>query len=334
MLRKTRPTDELDERSPGDGVADTDQLVHDDDVFALLLTCCHPALSTEARVALTLRHVCGLTSAEIAAAFLVEEPTMAKRLVRARRRILDTGIRFDPPTDDRLTERVDDVRSVIYLLFTEGHLSAGEGPAIRAELCDEAIWLARQLHQLRPDDDETLGLLALLLLQNSRRSSRWDDAGVLVPFAEQDRSEWDASAVAEARDLLAGSARSTLGPFQVEAAIALLHASGDDPDWARIADLYALLARLAPSPIVEVNRALAVGRADGPLAGLQLIEASIVDERLTAYAPAHAVHADLLEAVDRNEDALTAWRRAADATAQPEQRASIDRRIARLTDLA
>src|SRR3954447_19892648 len=200
-------------------------LHEEDDLLQLVLTCCHPALAIEARVALTLRHVAGLSVAEIAAGFLVPEETMAKRLVRARTKIRQTAISFELPGPDGLAERLSSVQAVLYLVFTEGHLASGDGPAVRVELCDEAIWLARQVHRLVPDDGETTGLLALMLLQHSRAGARHDDAGRLVSFAEQDRSRWDVRAIGEARELLATTGRGPVGQYQIQAAIAALHAA-------------------------------------------------------------------------------------------------------------
>jgi RNA polymerase sigma-70 factor, ECF subfamily len=327
MIRRQRPTADLsadrtaaeptasdDLVSPVDGPANAS----DDDLFALVLTCCHPALAPEARVALTLRHVCGLDVAETAAAFVVPEPTMAKRLVRAREKIRRAGITFDPPTDAALDERVDDVRSVIYLVFNEGYLSSDDPEPVRTDLCDEAIWLTRHLHSLRADD-ETSGLLALMLLQHSRRNARIDAIGRLIPLADQDRTAWDHDAIDEARRLLADSTSTTLGAYRVEAAIALLHVSGDAPDWSRIADLYTVLGRIAPSPIVAVHHAFAVGMSDGAPNGLALLEPVIDDGRLAGYTPLHAVHAELLERNGDRAAARTAWRLAASTSTSPSQ---------------
>lgn len=323
MLRRHRPTIELvDGAAPPDGLSDDAPAVSDDDLFALVLTCCHPALAPEARVALTLRHVCGLGVAEIAAAFVVPEATMAKRLVRAREKIRLAGIAFEPPTAAALDARLDDVRAVIYLVFNEGYLSSGTDEPVRAELCDEAIWLARHLLALHPDD-ETAGLLALLLLQHARRDARVDELGRLVTLAEQDRTAWDHEAIDEARSLLAASRSPVLGAHRVEAAIALLHTVSDPPDWQRIAELYEVLGRIAPSPVAAAHRALAVGMSDGPGAGLALLEPVIAGGRLTGYAPLHAIHAELLERSGDDAAARDAWRRAADRSDSPSQRAAL-----------
>lgn len=304
--------------------------LHDEDAFLqLVLTCCHPALAIEARVALTLRHVAGLSVPEIAAAFLVPEDTMAKRLVRARTKIRQTGISFELPGPEGLPERLSGVQTVLYLVFTEGHLASGSGPAVRAELCEEAIWLTRQVHRLLPEDGETTGLLALMLFQHSRAGARHDDAGRLVPFADQDRSRWDARAITEARALLGTTGRGPVGPYQVQAAIAALHAAAegaDDVNWPRIADLYGLLDRVAPSPVVTVNRAVAVGRADGPRAALALLAPVLAEGRLDGYAPLHAAHADLLERAGETDAAVAAWRRAADLSRNPVEQEALHRR--------
>jgi RNA polymerase sigma-70 factor (ECF subfamily) len=323
VLRRERavPTDLPD-------VATPEPSDDEDDVLQLLLACCHPALSLEARVALTLRHVGGLTTREIAAAFLVPEHTMAKRLVRARAKVRDSGIRFEVP--ERLDDRLSGVHAVLYLVFTEGYLASGDGPAVRRDLCDEAVWLARQVHRLVPDDAETTGLLALLLLQSARLGARTDADGQLVRFEEQDRSRWDAGAVAQARALLATTGRTAVGPYQVQAAIAALHAVDGEVSWPRVADLYGLLDRLAPSPVVTVNRAVAVGRADGARAGLAVLEPVLTGGRLDGYAPLHAARADLLERCGDVPAARAAWLTAAGLSEGAAQREALERRAAAL----
>ncbi|MEM9712047.1 MAG: sigma-70 family RNA polymerase sigma factor [Actinomycetota bacterium] len=331
ILRRRRPTSSLaEEHLTQEHLADEDVATAgwrgdlDRDLFGLIFACCHPALDADARVALTLRHVCGLTTAQISAALVTSEAAMAKRLVRARRKIRDAGISFAVPTTDEVAARLDDVRLVIYLVFNEGYLGSDHGPAVRTELCDEAIWLARQLRRLQPDD-ETSGLLALMLLHHARRDARQDPTGRLVRLPEQRRTEWHRDEIDEARAVLETTGRA-LGPFQVEAAIALCHVVGPEPDWARIADLHGVLGRLAPSAVVEVNRALAVGRADGPRAGLAVLGPVLTGDRLGGYPHLHAVHADLLERAGDDLGAAAAWRRAAEATSAPDQRAELLRR--------
>ena len=323
--------------SPGDPPEQSAQppdepgLGGEDGVLQLLLACCHPALAPEARVALTLRHVGGLSVREIAAAFLVHEDTMAKRLVRARAKVRDGGIRLELPDGPALGDRLAAVHAVVYLVFSEGYLASGSGSAVRAQLCDEAVWLARQLHRLVPDDSETTGLLALLLLQNARADARTDQLGRLVPFADQDRSRWDELDVEQARALLALTGQGPPGPYQLQAAIALLHATAAAPDgvnWPRIADLYALLDRAAPSPVVTVNRAVALTRADGARTALALLEPVLAAGELHGYAPLHAAHADALEHGGELVAAAAAWRRAAGVSANPAVQVELERRAA------
>jgi RNA polymerase sigma-70 factor (ECF subfamily) len=323
--RRVTPRDEV--RMPEIAMPEATVGAVDDDVLALLLACCHPALASEAQVALTLRHVAGLTTREIAAAFLVPESTMAKRLVRARTKIRDAGIRFEVPPPQDLGDRLAEVQAVVYLVFTEGYLASGEGPAVRADLCEEAVWLARRLHRLVPRDTETTALLALLLLQHARAGAR-EDGGALVPFGDQDPARWDPAAVQEARTLLAATTGDSPGPYAVQAGIALLHATAPAPDrvdWVRVARLYGVLARRDPSPVIEVNRAVAVGRADGARAGLALLSPLLGDPRLAGYAPLLAAHADLLEAAG-DPAAAHAWRTAAGAAPAGPQRDQLLRR--------
>jgi RNA polymerase sigma-70 factor (ECF subfamily) len=313
----------------GDSPPAAPSLEAEDDLLTLVLTCCHPALAPEARVALTLRHVAGRAAAQIAAAFLVTEPTMTKRLVRARAKIKRTGIRFTVPEPRELADRMAAVHAVVYLVFSEGYHASAGGPPVRPELCDEAIWLARQLHRLMPGDRETVGLLALMLLQHARSDARTAADGSLLNYARQDRSRWDGAAIEEARRLLGQAGRGALGPYQVQAAIALLHAVAPAPeavDWARVADLHGVLSRIAPSPVSEVNRAVAVGRADGPRSGLAVLAPILRRGDLAGYPPLHAAHADLLERAGERERAQAAWELAAELTANPAQRAELQRR--------
>lgn len=335
MLRKQRPDVNIDETllaGPHDINADLEGSVAgpelDRDLFGLMLTCCHPSLASDARIALTLRHVCGLGVSEIASVLLVAEPTMAKRLVRARRKIKDAAISFEPPrSSEALAERLDDVRTVVYVVFTEGHLSSSVQDTVRGDLCEEAIWLARQLDRVRPDDPDTIGLLALMCIQHARRDARLDHQGTPVLFADQDRTKWDHDAIDEARQLLARPIFA-LGRYQVEAAIALLHVSGDAPDWSRIADLYGVLGRLNPSPIVEVNRGFAVGKADGPRLGLGILDKLIAQPWVAKYALLHAARGQLLEDAGEYGDAADAWRSALALTNNEAQRAELQQRLA------
>jgi len=301
-----------------------------DDRLRLVFTCCHPALALEARVALTLRCVGGLTTAEIARAFLVPEATMAQRLVRAKRKIRQAGIPYEVPEREDLPARLGGVLAVVYLVFNEGYASSGEDRLLRTELCAEAVRLGRLLHRLLPEDAETAGLFALMLLHDARSAGRVDADGRPVPLAEQDRGRWRSAEIAEGLAVLDRAiAIGRPGPYQLQAAVAALHARAptvEATDWAQIAALYRELGRLAPSPVVEVNRAVAVGLADGPLAGLAVLEPLLAGGLLGDYAPLHAAHADLLERAGRSDAAAEAWARAAASTTIPAHRAELERR--------
>ncbi len=274
-----------------------------DERLELIFTCCHPALSREAQVALTLRLLGGLTTDEIARAFLTGEPTMAQRLVRAKQKIRVAGIPFRVPPDHLLPDRLAAVLAVVYLIFNEGYTR------VRQDLCAEAIRLGRMLAALMPDEPEALGLLALMLLHDSRRETRVDAGGSLVLLEDQDRSLWDAASIVEGRELVERALRlRRVGPYQLQAAIAALHAASErDTDWPQIVALYGELARLVPSPVVELNRAAAVAMADGPERGLEQIDRI---EGLDGYVSFHAARADLLRRLDRNDEAAAAYERA------------------------
>jgi RNA polymerase sigma-70 factor, ECF subfamily len=306
-----------------------------DDRLRLIFTCCHPALRLEARVALTLRTLAGLTTAEIARAFLVSEATMAQRLVRAKRKILNAGIPYRVPPAHLLPERTGGVLAVLYLLFNEGYSASAGTDLVREGLSSEAIRLARTLARLMPDEPEALGLLALMLLHDARRDSRVNEAGELVPLEEQDRALWNREAVAEGLGLLAAAMRlGSPGPYQLQAAIAACHATAPeaaDTDWAEISRLYGELARLVPSPVVELNRAVAVAMAEGPTTGLALIEELEASGKLQGYHLLPATRADLLRRLGRRIDAVSAYEEALELAATDAERRYIARRLAEVT---
>jgi RNA polymerase sigma-70 factor, ECF subfamily len=330
------PPDAEPQAPDGSGIAD--------DRLRLIFTCCHPALAPEASVALTLRTLAGLTTAEIARAFLVPEPTMAQRLVRAKHKIRNARIPYRVPSAALLPDRTTRVLGVLYLLFNEGYSATSGADLLRPDLCAEAIRLARLLAALMPGEPEALGLLALMLLQDSRRAARADGAGELVTLEDQDRSRWNSAEIDEGRAVLEsalrrrgpeGSVASTgPGPYQLQAAIAACHARAaraEETDWAQIARLYALLARVAPSPVVELNRAVAVGMAEGPAAGLALADELAADGKLAGYHLLPAARADLLRRLGRLTEAAQAYRDALGLTATSAERRYLERRLSEVT---
>jgi RNA polymerase sigma-70 factor, ECF subfamily len=305
-----------------------------DDRLRLMFTCCHPALEMPARVALTLRALGGMTTGEIARAFLVAEPTMGKRIVRAKRKIADAHIPYRVPADEELPDRLRGVLRVVYLIFNEGYAATEGDRLVRGELCDEAIRLGDLLSRLMPDDAEVWGLSALMLLHDARRAARVDPSGRWVALDEQDRSLWDQGRIREGLARLQRAVRLRRpGEYQLQAAITALQVQAPDAeatDWAQIAELFGALARLTPSPVVDLNRAVAVGLADGPAAGLALLEPLLGDPALERYQPLHAAHAELLSRAGDAAGAARAYELAIALTANAVERAELERRLGAL----
>jgi RNA polymerase sigma-70 factor (ECF subfamily) len=316
---------------PGEERSDPDYSGIDDDRLRLMFTCCHPALSIEAQVALTLRTLAGLTTHEIARAFLVPEATMAQRLVRAKRKIRNAGIPYRVPPAHVLVDRTEGVLAVVYLLFNEGYSATAGDDLVRVGLTAEAIRLGRLLAQLMPDEPEALGVLALMILHESRRPARVDGEGDLVLLEQQDRSLWDPGLVEEGTRVLDAAVRLRKpGPYQIQAAIAACHATAADPaltDWVEIAALYAELSRMVPSPVVELNRAVAVAMAEGLEVGLRQVDALGESGRLSGYHLLHATRADLLRRLDRPAEAAFEYRAALDLAGTEVERRYLARRL-------
>jgi len=324
--------------SPGGDLPDADDSGIVDDRLRLIFTCCHPALPLEARVALTLRTLAGLTTAEIARALLVSEATMAQRIVRAKRKIRNAGIPYRVPPASLLPERTAGVLAVLYLLFNEGYSATSGDHMVRADLCAEAIRLARLLSKLMPAEPEAGGLLALMLLQDSRRGARTDGDGELVTLEDQDRGSWDRAEIADGQQVLQGALRAGRpGPYQLQAAIASCHASAAtaaDTDWPAIARVYGQLGRVAPSPVVELNRAVAVGMAQGPQVGLALLDSLAASGSLAGYHLLPAARADMLRRLGRHAEAADAYEEALGLAGTEAERRYLARRRAEVTAAA
>ena len=332
-VRKTSRHDDdsaLEHMAAKEGVTMED-MTYPDDRLRLIFTCCHPALNPEARVALTLRTLGGLTTAEIARAFLSSETTVAQRLVRAKKKIEQARIPYEVPGKEKLPERLSSVQAVIYLIFNEGYKATSGATLVRHDLCGEAIWLARLLCHLIPDDAESMGLLALMLLHHSRREARMRD-GEMIPLDEQDRSTWDGAMIREGTELLEQALRlRRAGPYQVQAAIAAIHANAATPEeteWTEIAALYKRLLEMTPSPIIALNYAVAMALSEGLEKGLREIERLSEVGELESYYLFHAARADILRRLGRKEEAARAYSEALVLTENAVEKAYLQRRMA------
>ncbi|HJX88180.1 MAG TPA: RNA polymerase sigma factor, partial [Gemmatimonadales bacterium] len=326
-----RLVEQFDREEAGPSVGDDDTV--EDDQLRLIFTCCHPALPPEGQIALTLREVCGLTTEEIARAFLAPAPTVAQRIVRAKSKIRDARIPYQIPARAELSDRLDAVLRVVYLVFNEGYSASAGASVTRHDLSAEAIRLGRLVVELLPEP-EAIGLLALMLLHESRRDTRTSPEGDLVLLADQDRSRWDRARIAEGSALVQRALASRrFGPYTLQAAIAAVHAeapAAEDTDWGQIVGLYEVLLRVEPSPVVELNRAAAVAMRDGPAAGLALVDAILARGDLGQYYLAHSARADLCRRLGQTEEARASYRRALELTRQEPERRFLERRLREL----